>query len=359
MAEFYPQIVNKYQGIKGFVSFYNWSVRMRYMVTDKAKWKAKVVTFFEKYGLEATEEAFGIKKSSIYEWRKTLKENQGRLEVLNDKPKAPKKKREPNWDPKIVDYIKEIRQQYPRLGKEKIKPFLDEFCSQNNLKTIHPSTIGRIIKKKNFFFHPKKVTHFGKIVKIKYRKKLRRKGYYPEGPGDLLQIDSISRFKDGIKRYILTAIDLKSDFFFAYGYSNLSSKSGLDFYQKLEAICPFKIKAIQTDNGLEFEKYFRDYLERKGILHFWNYPRHPQLNAKIERANRTLQEEFLDWNMDLFYNLEELNRKLMDWLLFYNTKRPHYSLGNIPPLKYLIENLGFSNMLWTYTDTCILMQGFL
>jgi len=34
------------------------------MVTDKAEWRAKVVTFFDKYGLKATEEAFSIKKSS-------------------------------------------------------------------------------------------------------------------------------------------------------------------------------------------------------------------------------------------------------------------------------------------------------
>jgi hypothetical protein len=27
------------------------------------------------------------------------------------------------------------------------------------------------------------------------------------------------------------------------------------------------------------------------------------------------------------------------------------TLGNIPLLKYLIENLGFSTMLWTYTPT--------
>jgi putative transposase len=311
------------------------------------------VVVFEKYGLKATEEAFSVKKSSIYKWRKLLKENQGRLEVLNDKSKVPRRKRVANWDPKIVEYIRELKQQYPRLGKDKIKPFLDEFCRLNNLKPISPSTIGRIIKKKNLFFYPQKVTHFGKIVKIKYRKKLRRKGYIPLVPGDLIQIDSIFRFKDGIKRYILTAIDYNSGFFFAYGYSHLSSKSGLDFYQKLEKVVPFKIKAVQTDNGLEFEKYFRYYLERKGILHFWNYPKHPQLNAKIKRANRTLKEEFLDYNVsDLFYNLDRFNQKLMDWLIFYNTKRPHYSLGNIPPLKYLIENLGFSTMLWTYTLYC-------
>jgi transposase InsO family protein len=343
------QVSRKFYGVKGSWQLYDWSVRMTYMVTDKAKWRAKVVTFFDKYGLEATEEAFSVKKSSIYKWKKLLKDNNGRLECLNDKSKIPKQKRRPNWDPRIVNFIRDLREQYPRLGKDKIKPFLDEFCLQNNLKTISESTIGRIISKKNLFFHPKKITHFGQIVKTQYRKKLRRKGYQPEYPGDLLQIDSITRFKEGIKRYILTAIDCKGEFSFAYSYSSLSSKSAQDFFQKLELVAPFKIKAVQTDNGLEFEKYFKEHLQKRGITHFWNYPKHPQMNAKIERFNRTLQEEFLDYNMHLFYDLNELNQKLMDWLIFYNTKRPHHTLNNIPPLKYIINTFGFSNMLWTYT----------
>jgi len=343
------QVLRKFYGVKGSWSFYDWSVRMAYMVTDKAKWRARVVTFFDRYGLEVTAEAFSVKKSSIYKWKKLLKDNQGRLEVLNDESKVPKNKRKPDWEPRIVNFIKDLREQYPRLGKDKIKPFLEEFCQENNLKTVSESTIGRIITNKKFFFHPKKITHFGKIVKTEYRKKLRRKGYQPAYPGDLLQIDSITRFKDGLKRYILTAIDCKGEFSFAYSYSSLSSKSAQDFFQKLEAVAPFKIKAVQTDNGLEFEKYFRDSLKRKGIIHFWNYPKHPQMNAKIERFNRTLQEEFLDYHMHLFYDLNELNQKLMDWLLFYNTRRPHHTLNNIPPLKYIINTFGFSNMLWTYT----------
>jgi hypothetical protein len=61
-------------------------------------------------------------------------------------------------------------------------------------------------------------------------------------------------------------------------------------------------------------------------------------------------EEFLDYNLsDLFYDLDRFNQKLMDWLIFYNTKRRDYSLSNLPSLKYLIENLGFSTMLWAYT----------
>lgn len=74
---------------------------------------------------------------------------------------------------------------------------------------------------------------------------MRRKGYYqPQSPDDLVQIDSLSCFKEGIKRYILLVIDLKSDFSFTYGYSNLSSQSPLYFFQKLEEVAPFKIKIL-------------------------------------------------------------------------------------------------------------------
>jgi len=67
---------------------------------------------------------------------KASRENQGRLEVLNDEPKIPKEKGELTGIQKCVEYIKKLREQYPRLGKDKIKPFLDEFCKLNNLKTI-------------------------------------------------------------------------------------------------------------------------------------------------------------------------------------------------------------------------------
>lgn len=76
--------------------------------------------------------------------------------MLNDKSKVPKRKRVARWDPKIVEYIRELRQQYPRLGKEKIKPFLDEFCRLNNLKPISSSTIGKIYQKEKSLFSPPK-----------------------------------------------------------------------------------------------------------------------------------------------------------------------------------------------------------
>lgn len=51
--------------------------------------------------------------------------------------------------------------------------------------------------------------------KKKYARKLRLKGYKPENPGDLIQLDSISIFRNGIKRYIITAVDVYTGFCFA------------------------------------------------------------------------------------------------------------------------------------------------
>lgn len=39
------------------------------MIQEKAKKKAEIVSFFEKYGLDATIAAFKISKSSIYQSR--------------------------------------------------------------------------------------------------------------------------------------------------------------------------------------------------------------------------------------------------------------------------------------------------
>lgn len=82
-------------------------------------------------------------------------------------------------------------------------------------------------------------------------------------------------------------------------------------------------------------------------MHFFNYPKHPQHNANVERLNRTIQDEFLNQNLDLLYDTNLLNYNLVNYLIFYNKDRPHKSLGYKSPTDYLIQELSFSNMLWT------------
>ena len=65
----------------------------------------------------------------------------------------------------------------------------------------------------------------------------------------------------------------------------------------------------------------------RNLKHNFIYPRCPRINGFIERANRTLQEEFIDLHLNLLSeDIDEFNRKLMDYLVWYNTERPHESL---------------------------------
>ena len=114
-------------------------------------------------------------------------------------------------------------------------------------------------------------------------KKLRIKGYKQKQQGDLVQIDTVVKFINGIRRCMVTAIDVKSDFAFSYTYKSPSSKNTKDFFQKLEDVAPFKIQRIQTDNGSEFAKYFREYIQKRKITHYYKYPKCPKMNAIVER----------------------------------------------------------------------------
>ena len=110
--------------------------------------------------------------------------------------------------------------------------------------------------------------------------------------------------------------------------------------------------AILSDNGSEFKKEFDALLHKKGLTHYWTYPRSPKMNAHNERFNRTIQEQFIDYYEDLlFTDINEFNKKLANWLIDYNTKIPHSSLNFNSPVQYLIKNHNECQMLWTCTKT--------
>ncbi len=125
---------------------------------------------------------------------------------------------------------------------------------------------------------------------------------------------------------------------------------------KLNKVVPFKIKKIQTDNGSEFEEYFSDYLKDNNIQHFHNYPRYPRGNAYIERFNRTIREQYVNMNMDWIDDTQVFNKKLMKYLLWYNSKRPHRGIKYMTPLDYIAksftDNPKKSNMLRYLTELC-------
>ena len=345
------RIIYKYKWIKGSKRLYDYANKHNHMITTKAEQRHKIPLFWREYGLRATHDAYSISRSTLYEWWKIYRDSGYVIASLDPGSQAPLKRRKRVIDPKIIAEIKRLRLRVcPNMGKDKVKEFLDPFCQKNSLRPISASTIGRIIKDKRIYHHRQKVSHFGKVKTVKRTKKLRKpSNFTADNMGDLLEIDTIVKFNWGIKRYIITAVDTNTRYTFAWTYKRPNSHNARDFFKKLEQIFPYPIKRVQTDNGSEFHKYFRDYLKERKITHYWNYPSKPFLNGHIEKYNRTIQDEFIDQHIVLLENTKIFNHKLMDYLIWHNTKRPHWSLKLLSPVDYLLKNNYLSRMCWTNT----------
>ena len=171
-----------------------------------------------------------------------------------------------------------------------------------------------------------------------------------------MQIDTIVEIRDGIRKYIIQAIDVYSRICFSYAYSSASSLIAKDFFIKLQKVLPYKVKRVQVDNGSEFEKDFSKHLSELNISIFKTYPKSPKMNAKVERLNRTTQEEFyIRYKSLLWDNIEAFNKKLVKWVLWYNTERPHWSLKFLSPLKFYCREIFKQkyNLGWTCTVFCL------
>ena len=325
--------------------------------------RLKIIRFFDEYGADATRKAFSKRRSTIFLWKQKLKKANGRIAALAPGDRTPIHKRRRVAHPFIENFIVKYRTDHPGSDKTTITPSLIAACRSANIKPVSESTVGRIIhdlKGRGRLISSNKISMNAKsgdlVVRQRQRsrRKERRKGFCPKVPGDIVQMDTVSIFACGIKRYIFTAIDVSTRFAFAFAYLSNSSANGSDFLRKFVKVAPFNTTRIQTDNGGEFEKYFDKACQDNGLTHFFNYPKHPQSNGHLERFNKTVQEQFVYWHIDYLDQIDEFNQKLMEYLIWYNTEKPHRGIGNIAPLRYYIDKFLIpsqkSNMLWTLTN---------
>lgn len=329
------------------------------MITDKALHKARVLAFWEKHGLEATLEAFNVKRRTVFVWKQKLRQGNGKLESLNDKSKAPQTKRTRTWPSQVIQKIKRIRFDHPNLGKEKLHPLLLDYCDKSNLECPSITTIGRLIKDQGGLrIFPQKISHFGKIKPVKRRKKLRKpKNLRVSYPGHLVALDTIEEYLDGKRRYIITFEDIYTRFGFAWSTRSHASKAAAEFFDLCLKVFPFSIKFVLTDNGSEFAKDFSKKLKELHLTHYHTYPRTPRMNAHCERFNRTIQEEFSNYHKRELKAPEIFNRKLIDYLIWYNTQRVHHAFKNqLSPLQFILSIQDNNYHLpkeckvgWTYT----------
>lgn len=351
--EYSSKIHCRYRGVKGFVRLYKLAVRYRTMITDKAFYKARVLAFWERHGLLATLEAFSLKRRTVFLWKKKLKQGGGDFEALNDLSRAPLKRRKRLWPIAIIEEIRRLREAHPNLGKDKIYIPLRRFCHEHHLPCPRSSTIGRLIKDcGGLRIYPQKTT-WGKMRPAKRRKVLRKpKNLVVEYPGHVVALDTVERFVEGCRRYVITFEDIYTRFAFAWATTSHASQAAKEFFGYCRKVFPVPFTFVLTDNGSEFKKDFANELNELHLIHYHTYPKTPKMNAHCERFNRTIQEEFIDYHAYFLKYPNLFNQKLIEWLIWYNTERPHYAFKNrLAPLQFMLslKQSRECNYGWTYT----------
>jgi hypothetical protein len=160
-------------------------------------------------------------------------------------------------------------------------------------------------------------------------------------PMELWQMDVVGGFPlaDGTSAKALTGID---------DHSRLCVCARLMARERTRAVCDGLRAAlatygapeqILTDNGKVFtgrfnhpptEVLFEAICREHGIEHLLTQPRSPTTTGKIERFHRSLRAEFLS-STPPFTNLKVAQQALDEWVVDYNTTRPHQALKMATP----------------------------
>ena len=100
---------------------------LRFDPSDPAKFRLHVLDHYYKYGWRSTVDAFGVKKSTLYDWKKIFEKSKKNIVSLVPISTRPKNVRQMTINVELLDLIKSFRLEFGNLSKYKIKPFLDEY----------------------------------------------------------------------------------------------------------------------------------------------------------------------------------------------------------------------------------------
>ncbi|TAL19336.1 transposase [Patescibacteria group bacterium] len=255
---------------------------------------------------------FGISKKTYYKWYRRdhgLGSNQykNRAEHPHTKIKG-----------RVRVLLVEAKKKY-NYGPEKMRLYLKRETGVE----VSGKNIYLFMKKKGLIRKPQRKQEWYEPMKEPYRAlKL----------GENVQLDvKYVPAQGGWWDYQFRFLDTVSNLQYALTLPLRDSRSTIRAFTSAERSLPFPIVGVQTDNGGEFRGIFHEYLVRRGIAHRYIPKRSAPWNGKVERANRSVDDEF-------YLNLGRPWRKLYQYTHWYNHERPHLGRGMnglTPYQKYL------------------------
>jgi putative transposase len=303
-------------------------------LSREAMQRLKWIEHFETRGqnVSLTCRHFDISRPTFYRWHKRY--DPKNLRALEDRKCMPKRWRQPTWSPELARAVRELREQYPSWGKDKLAVLLHRKKIE-----ISTSMVGRILKRLKHTGELVEAPRFGISVRKRRLKRTyairKPKEYQATEPGDKVEVDTLDvGLLPGVRRKQFTARDVVSRYDVVGICGSATAKTAAEFLDEIIERMPFEVKAIQIDNGSEYMAEFEQACQARGLKLFVLPPRSPKLNGHVERAQRTHTEEH--WELSTGdTDLESMRRELLAWEKVYNTIRPHQSLGYLTPEEYV------------------------
>ena len=291
-------------------------IRVGASLSREARLRLRWMACYLAHGRNArkTYEHFGISSATFYRWWHRY--DPRRLQSLEDdrRTRRPRRVRLPQTPPDLVAAIRRVREAYPRWGKIKLAVLL-----RREGWTVSASTVGRTLTRLRAvgqLVEPPVVRAQQARRRWRPRIHARRKPweYVPQRPGDLVAIDSTPiEVQPGLRRVHFTVRDLVSRKDVLVAPARASSWAARDVLQVALRRMGFPIRAIQIDGGSEFKALFEAACQALGIALYVLPPRSPKLNAHVERAQRTHQEEFYDLLEEIPESIPVHNALLREW----------------------------------------------
>ena len=156
-------------------------------------------------------------------------------------------------------------------------------------------------------------------------------------PGHVWSYDFVSlRTRDGAPLRVLNVVDeFTRECVGVHVARNIGTRQVRRFLEQLfaEQGCP---DIIRSDNGREFSSAeLVDWLTKQGVTAAFIAKASPQQNCYIERFNGTMRDQLL--NGEEFHSVLEARVVITEWVVIYNTIRPHRALGMKAPERFAIE----------------------
>lgn len=289
----------------------------------------------------------GISRTQFYEYKRRFQTHG--IEGLKDLPPIPKSN-PLTTPPEMVERILAVSLEHPTWGCNKLSDYLAlegikiSFPTIQNILNKHGlgSRYERLLKLEEKNLQEGLELTPAQVAWIEKNNPCFRERHIESSkPGEVLSQDTfyVGVLKGVGRVYLHAVVDTYGSYAFGFLHTTKQPEAAVAVIHN--DVLPFyrekglQVEAIITDNGREFcgkETHpYELYLELNDIEHRRTQVRRPQSNGFVERFNKTVLDEFfrITFRKKFYESVEALQEDLDEWLVHYNTERPHQGYRNM------------------------------